>query len=147
MNENSHQVAERQDPRRSFLQKCIGSMAAASACIVAWPVFSFIRLPRRIGGSRPIEVPLADLNEDQVLYFMRDGKQMALIYTDQKPKLFDASCTHLGCLVAWDQNKRSFVCPCHGALFDDQGAPLSGPVSVPLHQIAFEIKDDVIVIT
>lgn len=147
MTENIRQLVDRQDPRRSFLQKCIGGMAAISGFIVAWPVFSFIRLPRRIGGSRPIEVPLADLNEDQVLYFMREGKQMALIYTDQKPKLFDASCTHLGCLVAWNPNERVFVCPCHGAQFDDQGAPLSGPVSVPLHQIAFELKDDVIVIT
>jgi cytochrome b6-f complex iron-sulfur subunit len=121
-------------------------MAALSAAIVAWPIFSFIRLPRRIGGSRPIAVPLENLHEDQALYFNRQGTQIALIYTDQEPKLFDASCTHLGCLVAWDQNEHVFHCPCHGAVFNDQGAPVSGPISVPLKQIAFEIKDSTIII-
>lgn len=133
--------------RRNFVQWCIGGMAALSAAIVAWPVFTFIRLPKRIGESRPIEVPLESLQEDQAIYFNRQGSQIALIFTDKKPKLFDASCTHLGCLVAWNQNDHLFHCPCHGAIFNDQGAPVSGPVSQPLKQIAFEIKDNTLIIT
>ncbi len=139
--EQQHQPA-----RRAFIERCIAGMAMMSAAIVAWPVFSFIRLPRRIGGSRPVEVPLGDLSEDQALYFNRQGTQLALIYTNQEPKLFDASCTHLGCLVTWDHNKHVFYCPCHGAIFDDQGEPVSGPVSKPLTQVKFEIKDNTIIL-
>ncbi len=137
---------QRRPTRRTFIECCLAGMAMVAATIVAWPIFSFIRLPKRIGGSRPVEVPLGDLHEDQALYFSRQGAQIALIYTNKEPKLFDASCTHLGCLVTWDHNKHIFYCPCHGAVFDDQGGPVSGPVSKPLKQIKFEIKDDTIII-
>jgi Rieske Fe-S protein len=34
------------------------------------------------------------------------------------------SCTHKGCLVQWKNTERHFVCPCHGALFGEQGAQI-----------------------
>jgi len=132
--------------RRTFLHRCIGFMSAVAAGIVAYPIFSFLRLPRRLGGATTIEVPLADLSEDQALYFDRQGIQIVLIYTQNEPKVFDAACTHLGCLVAWDQNKHIFFCPCHGAVFDELGAPVQGPINTPLKKIEFEIKENKIII-
>jgi Rieske Fe-S protein len=35
-----------------------------------------------------------------------------------------AACTHMGCLVQW-QKDRSFLCPCHGGLFDQYGNPVN----------------------
>jgi Rieske Fe-S protein len=35
---------------------------------------------------------------------------------------FDATCTHLGCLVAWDSQAQVFKCPCHGGIYDRTGA-------------------------
>lgn len=32
-----------------------------------------------------------------------------------------ASCTHKGCLVQWKNTEHQFNCPCHNAIFDDQG--------------------------
>jgi Rieske Fe-S protein len=40
---------------------------------------------------------------------------------------FDATCTHLGCLVAWDAQAQAFKCPCHGGVFDRSGAVVEGP--------------------
>ncbi len=135
------------DPaRRTFLHRCIGFMSAVAAGIVAFPVITFLRLPRRLGGATAIEVPLANLSVDQALYFDRQGIQIVLIYTQKEPKVFNAACTHLGCLVAWDQNKHIFACPCHGAVFDDLGAPVRGPVNTPLKKIKFEIKQNKIII-
>jgi len=121
-------------------------MSALAAGVVAFPIVSFLRLPRRLGGATTIEVPLADLSEDQALYFDRQGIQIVLIYTQNEPKVFDAACTHLGCLVAWDQNKHIFFCPCHGAVFDELGAPVKGPVNIPLKKIEFKIKENKIII-
>lgn len=36
-------------------------------------------------------------------------------------------CPHLGCLPAWDSEKKRFICPCHGSQFDPEGGLLSGP--------------------
>lgn len=133
--------------RRGFLHFCIGIMTAISAFMVAFPLFSFCgRLPKKLGGSKRIEVAIDELSEDQALYFNRQGNQIVLVYTNKEPKVFDASCTHLGCLVAWDQNSHIFRCPCHGAAFGDRGEVVSGPVNAPLKKIKFEIKDKKIII-
>jgi len=135
-----------QQTRRGFFHACIAMMAGIAGLIVAFPVFSFMRLPKRINTAKSIELPLADLREDQALFFERDGVQVVLIYTNRQPKAFDAACTHLGCLVSWDQNEHVFRCPCHGAVFDDQGAVVKGPVNAPLKKVKFEIAKDVLVI-
>ncbi len=34
-----------------------------------------------------------------------------------------ASCTHMGCIVQWQDGDRSFHCPCHGGIFTEYGKP------------------------
>jgi len=132
--------------RRGFFHACFGLMTTVAGALVVFPIVSFLRLPKRIMKTRSIEVPLADLSEDQALFFDREGMQIVLVYTNRVPKAFDAACTHLGCLVAWDQNEHVFHCPCHGAVFDDRGVAVKGPVNTPLKKIEFEIKKDVLII-
>jgi Rieske Fe-S protein len=121
-------------------------MGAVAAAIVVYPVVGFLGLPRRLGGATTIELLLDGLSEDQAHYFDRDGVQIVVVYTNKEPKVFDAACTHLGCIVAWDPNEHVFHCPCHGAAFDDKGQVASGPVNKPLRRVQFEIKDKKIVI-
>jgi Rieske Fe-S protein len=40
-----------------------------------------------------------------------------------------AACTHMGCIVQWNNSDRHFHCPCHGGLFTEYGKPAnSGPL-------------------
>ena len=41
----------------------------------------------------------------------------------------NALCSHLGCQPAFDENRRIFVCPCHGSRFDSEGRLLAGPAA------------------
>lgn len=52
---------------------------------------------------------------------------------------FDATCTHLGCLVTWDPQEQVFRCPCHGGVFDRTGAVMDGPPPEPLTKIATRV--------
>lgn len=142
----SHAGDPSQPSRRSFFHACFVLMTGIAGLIVAFPILSFLRLPRRISTAKSIELPLADLKESQALFFEREGIQIVLIYTNREPKAFDAACTHLGCLVSWDQNEHVFRCPCHGAVFNDQGAVVKGPVNVPLKKVKFQIAKGVLVI-
>ncbi len=40
---------------------------------------------------------------------------------------FSATCTHKGCIVQWQGNKRRFLCPCHESAFDATGDPIYIP--------------------
>jgi thiosulfate dehydrogenase (quinone) large subunit len=47
-----------------------------------------------------------------------------------------AICTHQGCTVAFSQSDDTFVCPCHGSVYDARtGQVLGGPAPTPLPAI------------
>mgnify|MGYP002356127601 FL=1 len=43
-----------------------------------------------------------------------------------------AVCTHLGCLVRWDEAMQRYRCPCHGSDFLPDGTNPTPPASKPL---------------
>lgn len=45
------------------------------------------------------------------------------------------TCTHMGCIVNWNQKEKSWDCPCHGARFDTNGNVLTGPATIELPKI------------
>jgi Rieske Fe-S protein len=60
---------------------------------------------------------------------LRRGARLVAAYRDPAGTLVERSavCTHLGCIVGWNEGEKSWDCPCHGSRFATDGHVLSGP--------------------
>ena len=52
-----------------------------------------------------------------------------------------AACSHLGCIVTWDEEQKIFKCPCHDGRYDMEGRVISGPPPRPLKRHKTRIED------
>ena len=135
------------DGRRRLCKFCIGSMTVASGAMVGYPVIAFLGQPIRVSSGKPVEVPLDQLASGQAQYAEFQGQQIIVLSTPQGPRVFSASCPHLGCNVIWETVDQVFRCPCHGAVFSSEGEVVSGPVASPLKTVPFEIKEGKLIVT
>ena len=74
-------------------------------------------------------------------------KNKVLIYKDAKGiKVYDAHCTHMGCILNFDENSETFICPCHGSEFSITGVRLKGPAKRDLDIISSRIENNILYI-
>ncbi len=55
--------------------------------------------------------------------------------------VFAQNCSHLGCSVNFNQDGKSFDCPCHGSRFHIDGTVLHGPAAYPLSNLTWKQTD------
>ena len=56
------------------------------------------------------------------------------VYCDENGRLHGVNpkCTHLHCIVQWNDAELTWDCPCHGSRFDTDGNVIEGPALLPL---------------
>lgn len=83
------------------------------------------------------------VKEVSALKSLKRGKAMTVkikkekygAYRDEKDvlHLVAAECTHLQCIVKWNNDEKSWDCPCHGSRFTMEGKVLNGPANENLY--------------
>ncbi|HEX5070613.1 MAG TPA: FAD-dependent oxidoreductase [Vicinamibacterales bacterium] len=60
---------------------------------------------------------------------IRRGLSKVAVYRADDGTLTERSaiCTHLGCVVQWNDGEKTWDCPCHGSRFAPEGRVLNGP--------------------
>jgi glycine/D-amino acid oxidase-like deaminating enzyme/nitrite reductase/ring-hydroxylating ferredoxin subunit len=78
---------------------------------------------------------LDDIGPGQGAVTRIEGERCA-VYRDERGDLqvVSATCTHLGCLVHFNDAERAWECPCHGSRFGTDGTVLQGPATRPLER-------------
>ena len=92
--------------------------------------------------SNRIKVPEADLEEikkDNGGIIKIDGTNVG-IYKDTSGNIFaiNPTCTHLGCLLTWNNLDKTWDCPCHGSRFNFKGENIYDPAFKNLEK--FEVE-------
>jgi len=69
---------------------------------------------------------------------MREGISKVAIYRDENGTFhsFSAVCPHLGGIITWNNNEKSWDCPVHGSRFSCYGEVLNGPSNSNLSHTA-----------
>ncbi len=79
---------------------------------------------------------LRALKRGQGKVIEKNGVKIAAYRDDNGATVLrSATCTHMGCVVAWNEAERTWDCPCHGSRFKPNGAVISGPAEAPLAEI------------
>ena len=143
--------------RRRFLVRVITSIHAAIAATLGvilggtvlsplfgkqeenWlPAGTLANLPER----DPLPVTLRVAREDgynqvierRSIFLVRSGESGVIA--------IDSTCTHLGCIVFWAEQKKVIACPCHAAFFTTNGDVISGPAPAPLPVYRVQVEGD-----
>lgn len=74
------------------------------------------------------------------------NKPVFVVHLQNGYKVFSGVCTHLGCIVRWEEQKGRFYCPCHQGIFDKTGVVTGGPPPRPLDEFEVEVDHKLVFI-
>lgn len=84
-----------------------------------------------LAGSEGKSLDVVGRGEGRILNL--SGRKVAASRDEQgKVSLCSPVCTHLQCIVAWNNAEHTWDCPCHGSRFKPTGEVISGPAEEPL---------------
>ncbi len=146
--------------RRKFMEIGIYAISGTIAAVSGTAFARFAIGPSfKEQKSKWIEVELEESQNEEsgfervvLEYENKDGwltnnaRTLAYVKRVKKDKVIaiSAGCTHLGCIVTWDEDQKIFKCPCHNGKFDAEGKVIDGPPPAPLKRHLVKIEDEVI---
>ena len=96
---------------------------------------SGLRTIKGVAGhiTKLAEINTDDLGLEEGKVFNRKGEKIAVSKDESgQIRAVSAVCTHLGCIVEWNNSDKSWDCPCHGSRFKPDGEVITGPALTPL---------------
>jgi len=149
--------------RRKFMEVGIFAITGTIAAVSSTALARFAVGPSfEKEQAKWIEVDLEDVQDEAdgfarvvLEYETKDGwltgNTRALAYVkrikENEVIAISAGCTHLGCIVTWDEEQKIFKCPCHDGRYDADGIVISGPPPAPLKRHKTKVEDGKILLS
>ena len=137
------------DPsKRSFLNKLwlgLGVLAVVELIGVVLMYFRTIITRTEAEGSKRIlnAGPIEEFPINSVTAFIR-GKFYLCRLEDGGFIALSLRCTHLGCSIEWEEDKKRFICPCHSSAFAMNGDVQNPPAPKALDYYPIVIEKGII---
>ena len=91
--------------------------------------------------NRKFSLPIKKI-KDGITYLK--PSQTFIYKNEDKITIYDAHCTHMGCILKFNEEIKQFNCPCHQSRFDIDGERLRGPAKRGLDRVEFRVRNRVI---
>lgn len=76
-----------------------------------------------------------------------DGRNVAAYKTaDGELMIFINRCTHMDCPTEWNNEDKTWDCPCHGSRFYAYGSVINSPATEPLQPLDFRVENDEVIL-
>lgn len=146
--------------RRNFIVWWLAGLLTATGVAIIAPLLVYIWPPATSGKAIKVPVKLDkgidqladdsgvrfDAPPDTAFTMQTGGGANAvgdpafsgyIVKTGGKLYGWSSSCSHLGCSINLNPDKKEFECPCHGSRFHLDGTVLNGPAAAPLAKINY----------
>ena len=149
MSDSPHANAQPPMIHRRIITYLLGFSVLSTLAGVLTPILGFVWPPSasaQSGGGRVLIGSLVDIPAGSAKVLPLGTKPIIVVHSkDGKVHAFSAVCTHLGCIVEWDEGRQFILCPCHDARFSPTtGTVISGPAPAPLPAVEIVVnKDDI----
>lgn len=133
-------ILGRENPWQSVYRPTRLELRASKSDLVSHNTHAMKRLFEDHVSRKPsLDLPSLDPGDANVY---EDHDDPVAVYRDDDGDLHAVSavCSHMGCLVKWNDGEHSWDCPCHGSRFDLDGTVLDTPAVDGLDEVT--LSDD-----
>lgn len=135
--------------RRTLIKAVFAGSGLAAVAGALYPLIRYL-MPVASGQTGKKESFSIDANELHVgearFFTFKRHPAVMVRKSEQVVAAMSAVCTHLGCIVKFNEQQQMLQCPCHGGKFDLSGRVVGGPPPKPLAQYAAKIEGGRIVV-
>lgn len=119
--------------RRDFVKKSIALLPFVGVGSFVYPLskFAFFEEKNKISLVIALDELTQKTTKRGTVFITKNNDEI---------KVFDAHCTHMGCVLNFSESENAFVCPCHSSKFSLDGTVLKGPAQKKLDTLSFTIN-------
>jgi cytochrome b6-f complex iron-sulfur subunit len=133
--------------RREFLQRVLALLGLTTLASFVYPLYKYFSPRAGESGAKQLVLSKKDIPAGEAKDIIFNNTPGILINRPDKGFIaLSRVCTHLGCLVDYQKDKKRFLCPCHAGTYDLSGNVISGPPPKPLQQFPVKVDRDSIII-
>ncbi len=131
--------------RRSLLNCLWLALSGLALAEIAWLVGSFLKplqsTDSSVQAADIIDAGPVDRFAPNSVTAFPPGRFYLACLEDGGFLALSRRCTHLGCTVPWDPERKQFACPCHASVFDIRGEVIQSPAPRALDRFAVSIEN------
>ena len=123
--------------RRFFLKNVVKFLPLIGVGTFSYPLLKFTLFQEV--EKVILTVPIQELHEK-----ITKIEKIFIYKNENGIKVYDAHCTHMGCILNFIEKKQIFTCPCHSSEFALDGTKLKGPATRNLDIIKSKIENNIL---